>query len=212
MISLGGSRALAQHLSPSPLSDEEPVKRIVEDAIAKGGKVILKRVDYAPEDEKAARMEGDEGGVRSKTYIEIDSRPGSSVDEKEVIKSQQKIDESQKEMIKAVGAMEEEHKRMGTAMSSIDGRQRDAAAGMKSEAEEQADIRGEAARTGSAVGDSDETFQDSGALLSKIHAQVKELSGAVNELSTRVDQASGNASKDIAVSQTDSGIDRGGVK
>lgn len=212
IIFLGATRVPAQPFPPLPLSGAEPVKRIVEDAIAQGGKVILERVDYAPEEEKSALMEGDRGGVRSKTYIEIDTRPGGSNDEKEVMKSQQKIDESQKEMIKAMESLEDEHKRMGTAMSSIDGRQRDAAAGMKSEAEEQTDIRGEAARTGSAASDSGEALQDSGALLSKIHTQVKELSGAVNELSSRVEQGSGNGSKDSADSQTDSGIDRGGVK
>ncbi|MCX6358004.1 MAG: hypothetical protein NT045_09070 [Candidatus Aureabacteria bacterium] len=184
--------ALTPAPDPSPAAThagpEAQVKDMVDSAVQRGSKVILKRVDYAPGGLAPA---DNEGQLRSKTYIEIDTRPGGSINERELLQSQQKVEESQQEMIRAVDSIGEGQQRVDATLGSVEGRQREAAGGMKSAAGEQGAIRGEAANAAGVVGDTDQAVQESGALLHQIRSQARDLSGTMDDLSSRVDAEGG---------------------
>jgi hypothetical protein len=183
------ARAQQPGVIPSPT-----VRNIVEEAIGRGSRVILKRVDYV--DGQGEALPGAQatpgGAVRSKTYIEIDTRPSSVADE-EVVQSQKRVEESQQQMIKAVGAIGQAQESQSGKMSAIEGRQQDAAAAMKSSAGELGAVREASASAGSTMSDADRTVQDSNRLLKQISAEIKSLSSAVDELSARVDQVGQDA-------------------
>ena len=171
-----------------PLPESVPLRKIVEEAIEQGSRVILRRVEY---EEAGGAATGEPDGsaeirVRSRTYIEIDTR-STDPDDGEMIESQKKVEESQREMIRAVEAIGKGQERHAGTLSGIEGAQMDLSTGMKSSAREQAGIRGETAGTGGRVSDVDRTIQDSGRLLKRIDAQIKGLSSAVSELSSRVE-------------------------
>lgn len=182
--------ATAQHPGaiPSPT-----VQHMVEEALGRGSRVILKRVDYVAGQDAPAGAQGEPGGaVRSKTYIEIDTRPSAGADE-EMIRSQERVEEGQREMLKAVEAIGTAQERQGSAMGAIESGQRNAASGSKSAAGEMGAMRGEAAAAGAETGEADNSVQSTEKMLEQIRGEIRNLSGAVSELSSRVDGEGGGA-------------------
>jgi hypothetical protein len=163
------------------------VEEIVTDAAHRGGRVILKKIEYVggegvPFDNKDG-VPGEK--IRSKTYIEIDTRP-SVLGEEGLIESQKKVEGSQREMMKALGVIGEGQKKIDERVGTVEVMSQDVTSGMKVEAREQSAVRGETADTGSKVSEVDRTVQDSTLLLEKIDAQIRSLSTAVGELSSRL--------------------------
>ncbi len=189
-----------------PTPDGPAIEGIIKDAVDSGSRVILKRVEYVGGEDTAP-----EGGavsdkkVRSKTYIEIETRP-AGLDEDEMIESQRKVEESQREMMKAMGVIGKGQESLGDRLGTVEGLGHGMTDGMKSEAREQSGVRGETASTGSEVSDVDRTVQDSNLLLKKIDAQVKSLSGAISELSSRVGEVKDSVG--TAADETSRGIEK----
>ncbi len=178
--------------SAQPEPADAQVKRIVEDAINRGNTVILKKVDYVGGEGESPvpAPGGNSGAVRSKTYIEIDSRSPSAMDG-EMVQSQKRVEESQQEMMKALDTIGQGQERQGVRLSGIESRGQDISAGMKRAADEEAAIRGQAADTGGATSDADRAVMDSDRLLMQINDQAASLSNSVSELSSRIEGARG---------------------
>ncbi|MDD5556696.1 MAG: hypothetical protein PHN82_05530 [bacterium] len=152
---------------------------VVEEAIGRGGRVILKRVDYLDGGAGA----GDEAGaVRSRTYIEIDTRAAVPVDE-DLLRSQERVEEGQREMLRAVDAIGRSQERQAGALGTIESSQADISSGMRGDA-----AALEAAREADAEA-ADGAIGDSRRLLGEIEREIRSLSGAVGELSSRVEAA-----------------------
>jgi len=182
--------SVRSHAQPEP-SDRQ-VRSIVEDAINRGSTVTLKKVDYVGgEGEGAAPASGgNAGAVRSKTYIEIDTRPSSAMDE-EMVQSQKRVEESQRKMMEAVDTIGQRQERQGVSLSGIESRGQDMSAGMKSAAGEEAAAGGRAADAGGATNEAGRVVMDSDRLLMQINDQITSLSNSVSELSSRIEQARG---------------------
>ena len=173
---------------PVPSPPDAQMKRIVEQAIDRGSKVIVKRVDYT-NGESGASPEALAGPVKSKTYIEIDSRPPGAADDRELLESQRRIEESQREMLESVKVIGESQGRGGESLSAIQGRGQEMSGGMRGGAAETGALRGEAARAGGKAGEVGDMVGESEKIMKQIDTQAKELSGSIDELSARMDQA-----------------------
>lgn len=170
------------------LRDGGSVSRIVEEALERGDRVILKRVEYRGDGTGAAAgpAGGSDAPVHSKTYIEIDSRTPSPP-AAEMIESQRRVERNQREMQKAVRAIGIGQENIREGMAGVESSGQDLSVGMKSSRVERTAVRGDAARTGAEVSDVNRTVQDSERLLRSIDAQTKALSSAVGDLASRVE-------------------------
>ncbi|MEI6633330.1 MAG: hypothetical protein WCP22_05855 [Chlamydiota bacterium] len=180
--------ACAAPPEPVPSPSDAQVKRIVEQAIDRGSKVIVKRVDYT-DGGSGASPEAPAGPVKSKTYIEIDSRPPGAADDRELIESQKRIEESQREMLRSVEVIGKSQERGGESLSAIQGRGQEMSGGMRGGAAETGALRGEAAGAGGKAGEVGDAVGESEKIMKQIDTQAKELSGSIDELSARMDQA-----------------------
>lgn len=188
---------------PHPASPEAPVKRIVEQALSRGSKVIVRRVDYA-DGADPSLPEAPAGPVKSKTYIEIDSRPPGSPDDRELLESQRRVEESQREMLRAADAIGESQARGVEGLGAIQGRGAELSGGMRDAAAGTEALRGEVAGTGAKAGEVGDGVGESARIMRQIDSQVKELSGSIDELSSRMDDAprpgggaAGDARRDV---------------
>lgn len=180
--------ACAAPPEPVPSPPDAQVKRIVEQAIDRGSKVIVKRVDYT-DGGSGASPEAPAGPVKSKTYIEIDSRPPGSADDRELLESQKRVEESQREMRESVEVIRESQVRGEDSLSAIQGRGQEMSGGMRGGAAETGALRGEAAGAGGKAGEVGDAVGESEKILKQIDTQSKELSGSIDELSARMDRA-----------------------
>ncbi len=190
MRALGGAGALAAAAvfaawtaraappgSPPP-PPEAQVKQIVEQAIGRGGKVIMKRVDYA-DGAAGGASEASGGPVKSRTYIEIDSRPPGSAGDRDLIESQERIEKSQREMLRAVEAIGEGQRRTEAGMDAVHGLGVELSEAMRADAAAAAGLGGEA-------GDAADVARDSERIMKRIDEQAKKLSESLDDLSTRM--------------------------
>lgn len=180
----GAVRAAPPEALPSP--PDAQVKRIVEQAIDRGSKVIVKRVDYTNA-AGGAMPDAPAGPVKSKTYIEIDSRPPGAADESELLESQRRVEESQREMLRSVEVLGESQQRGANGLGTVEGSGRELSGAMRGSAAETEALRGEAAGTGGKAGEVGDAVGDSEAIMTQIDRQAKKLSETIDELSARMD-------------------------
>ena len=177
--------AFAAPPEPVPSPPDAPVKHIVEQAIDRGSKVILKRVDYT-DGAGGGAAAAPAGPVRSRTYIEIDSRPPGAGDDREMVESQRRIEESQREMLRSVAVIEAGQNRSRETLRAVEGRGREVSGGMESGAAEVGALRGSAADVATQADDAGNAVVDAEKILRQIGNQTKELSGSIDELSARM--------------------------
>lgn len=179
--------ALAVPPDPVPAEPEAPVRQIVERALDRGSRVIVKRVDYRDgADGEAPGVGVPEAPVRSRTYIEIDTRPPGAAGDRELLESQVRIEEHQREIGRSVEAIATGQERTAGTLRSIEGLGHDVSGGMGGGAAESDALRGAVAGAAVQAGETEEAVVEADAILRQIEIQARELSGSIDELSDRI--------------------------
>ena len=170
---------------PPPAETEAPVRRIVEQALDRGSRVIVKRVDYR--DGEGGEAPGvPEAPVRSRTYIEIDTRPPGAAGDRELLESQVRIEERQREIGDSVEAIAAGQERAAVTLRSIERLGHDVSGGMGRAAAEADALRGSAAGAAVHAGETAEAVAETDTILRQIEIEARELSGSIDALSDRI--------------------------